>query len=717
MRVSGLTRCAEDASLGPPATVFASSRQASKADGDNTNNDDAPKSRLPGHRSNNKSTNEKETRDSRDLWSGARERRANTADDDQKQERGHNRRERDHDGERRNGNEGRWGDRRQNGERQGGWRDRERDRRDRDWDRGARDEKVPEWMDDPPTGAAGDDLRTMGKPRNQEEFQRWKDAMSGKKSCAEPDATPKESSNPQSVAKEAAPVKAPLPPMAEGAKEKPFGDLGEGIVSSPAADGVHAPAKAAATKAKGSRFASMFKESQMKEAAAVEPSNCPAPSANGTAEDEAGFKRILQMLGGTGMNPSASAPMADVSSLPPPASGANGTSKPKSRFSGFFDQTPRSPDGIQVSRDFHHGNDATEDGRGQQSVAPVGQTGDDGAHDQRPQSGKAHDVVPDHGPARGAMSPDANIQTLLASQQRAQNQQGQDKNSEFLLNLLQTKGGSRPQPHQPPLDQNFPLWLEQPPQAPETHAPKPRATYPPGFFEENLLRNTSQDHQRRDTAPMTANETLQRQPAPQPPPNMPPGMPPNYYEERSAFLQQQRQPPGPRQTFPDVPPPWHLEHAARRVGGHPHLPPMQMPAGMKPGFPGPPADFVHSPAGPAAPGPPPGFHPHMARHPPGLHSMPGASMFPPPLPHLLPHARGEPPGFAHMGAPSNGVLSVPGVPPGFFGGPSVPGMPAHGYAPMRGPGDGGPGGALGPRGGGAGRGFDGGYDAGLGPRR
>src|SRR6202012_5598464 len=68
-----------------------------------------------------------------------------------------------------------------------------------------------------------------------------------------------------------------------------------------------------------------------------------APAANGTADDQAGFNRILQMLGNTGIQPPAS---QEGPHSPPSKASANGM-KPKSRFTGFFDQTPKSPERVQ----------------------------------------------------------------------------------------------------------------------------------------------------------------------------------------------------------------------------------------------------------------------------------------------------------------------------------------------------------------------------------
>ena len=65
---------------------------------------------------------------------------------------------------------------------------------------------------------------------------------------------------------------------------------------------------------------------------------------NGNAEDKEGFQRILQMLGGTGIGQAATPTEQPVS--PAPRQVSNGT-KRQSRFTGFFDQTPTSPERLQ----------------------------------------------------------------------------------------------------------------------------------------------------------------------------------------------------------------------------------------------------------------------------------------------------------------------------------------------------------------------------------
>ena len=738
-----LTRVrADDVSLGPPKTVFASSRNVHKfgeggekgVDGEEL---EGPRSRFFGDKSNRKSLNEKEGGHNRESWT-----RRGFGGDEEKPESRWGRREKDADGEKRNGygdrhERGGWGERRHNGERQGGWRDRERERREPEWS--SKPEKEPEWMDDPAPPNAEDDLRTMGMPRNQEQFQKWKEAMSGKKTQVEAPAPEPEPAPAPATKEKSAPAALKL----EGINDRPFGGWGEAKPAVSTPEAAPAPAKTGTVKGKGSRFASMFKESQPKEEPPPPPPETGVQKAanniaNGAAEDEAGFKRILQMLGNT--NVSQPAGMPDGPASPQPKPNANGSMKQKSRFTGFFDQGAgaKSPERIQsppehtaprhLEEIFSQSRGMPQEGGGMFGGAPQEQRASDHGRpqhhgltspepppglnggNQRPQSGRMNDIFLDQQPpSRGAATPDVNIQNLLAAQ-RAQRPQGQDKNSEFLLNLLQTKGSSRP-PSQQARPDNFPLWLDQPPnQMPEPHAPKPRVPPPPGLFEDQLLRNAPPEAQQQQQ--MHGNEMPQRRRSQR----TAPGMPPGFYDEQSMFMQQQQQQAQQqRRNFADQPP-QPQPGPGRRMSGHPSLPQMSIPpppgmagpqqqfggGGGAGGPPPPPPEFLQSATGA---GPPPGFNPHMARHPPGLGS----------VPNMFQQqgggggGRGEPPpGFGGAG-----MQSPPGMaPPGFFGGGGGPGVPP-GFG-MGGQGVQGQGMAVG---GGRGRGFDAGFEGMGGGRR
>lgn len=746
----------EDITLGPPKTLFASSRTTSRLSDfadkpsaplteavlNDNEPDGARGSRSFGDKqANRKSLNsgEADGRHNRESWTQARERRALASEDDRAEggERNgrYSRRDRDkdQDGERRNGfgdrQDTRWGrrdDRRQNDERQGGWRERDKERRERDWDRGGgHAEKEPEWMDDP-ASKQEDDFSMMSMPRNQEDFEKWKQAQHArnKKPAQELGVSTPE---PPIVERDVITANPAAPLKLEGVVDKPLGGWGEPKKAEHAPEGVPTPAKAAPAKGKTSRFMPMFRKDEPREEPLL-PENVVQKPANEigitAAEDKEGFQRILQMLGGTGISQGA-APVEPSS--PPPKTASNGA-RPKSRFTGFFEQTPKSPESNhlppgppafkpmesdmqqqQLGRGFTEepGNifggrlpevQPTEQPTRAQPppniASPEPMVASNGSRDQRPPSGRMNDLFLDQPPSRGAMTPDINIQNLLATQ-RSQ-RQGPDKNSEFLLNLLQTKGSSRPPSQQARPDGNFALWLDQPQSAPapEPHAPKPRAPPLPGLYEEHLMRNIPTEMPRQEQPPssmqshdMTQRRTSQR-------------APPGFFDEQNLFLQQQQQQQHHHRNFAE-PPQQHAPPPGRRMSGHPNHPQMQVPQQPPPPFP-PQSDFIQSPGGHQQ-APPPGFNPHMPRHPPGFHNIP--NIFQAPQPPQQQQPQREPLVYGGMGG-----MASPNAPPGFFGGPQ--GLPP-GFMQMRSPTDGITAAAAALRGGG--RGFDG-FD-GTGQRR
>ncbi|KAK0944684.1 hypothetical protein LTR29_003911 [Friedmanniomyces endolithicus] len=748
---SSAGRSREDITLGPPKTLFASSRTTSRiADFDKPPTpltEAALKEDTEGHRNsrtfgdkqtNRKSTNanDTETKHTAESWMVARERRALGGDDEKLDSNERNgkygRRDREQqDGERRNGYgdrpDSRWHRderREQNGEKQGGWRERERERRDRDWGRGHSDNKKPEWMDEPAANLDDDMVGEVGMPKNQEEFEKWKQEQHARnKKSADMDADPV-LADPPPAAQE---VKAQLPsrhisPLKlEGVNDRPFGVWGDGKTSGGASsDSAQTPARSAGARGKTSRFMPLFKKDEPRE----EPSIAvAAPQSSG--EDKAGFDRILQMLGGTGVDPRPT-PNESINepASPPPRQVSNG-GKPRSRFTGFFDQTPKSPEVLQsppgiVAPVRPVESDTLQDGRGMygeplhslpmrtadlQSTSQlsrpqpsVGTTPSEptmstnGAREQRPPPpGRMNDLFLDlHPPSRGASTPDLNIQNLLAARPNPK-QQVDNQNSKFLLDLLQTKGPPRPSSQQarPSADNGFQLWREQPPSLPETYAPQHRAPPPPGLFEDQLQRN----HQMQE---MPAHEMPGRRQSQRAPPS-------GFYDEPALFQQHvpvhQHQPPQsqpqhhqrplaePTRQFVGGPP------GSRRMSGRLGLPQMQIPGQqphpqypvqMQPPYPG---EFLQSPNGTAAP-PPPGFNPHMPRHPPGIHNIPSIFSAPqqqqqqqqrdmrdprlPPLaagfggPNAGPEGVGMPQHQQQMTSPPAFYSGESGMPPGFM---------------------------------------------------
>jgi hypothetical protein len=516
----------------------------------------------------------------------------------------------------------------------------------------------------------------MGIARNQEEFEKWRAAVSGKKV---EEATPPE---PVQPVKDTTGPKPAAALKLEGIVDKPFGGWSD--TKPPGTSDTAALAtKTAPPKSKGSRFASMFKD-QVKDE--TPPPDAPVPKAEEAAEDQAGFQRILQMLGSTGIS---QPPSQEGPSSPPQKSTANGTTKQKSRFTGFFDQTPKSPERMQSPPESND-SDVFKGARGLSDEPgsmfggrlPDSQSAVHMSHDQAPsnpispepmfppngnreqqqpsQPQRMSDIFIDQPPSRGAATPDNNIQNLLASQ-RSQRPQGQDKN--FLLDLLQTKGSSRPSSQQARPENNFPLWLDQPPNMPEPHAPKPRAPPPAGLFEDQLLRNAPQEPPRQEQPPMPGNEMPHRRTSQR--------APPGFYDEQSMYLQQQQQQAAQRRNFTE---PAHQQQHPRRMSGHPNLPQVHIPQHHQQ-FQGPSPEFLQSPVAHQQ-APPPGFNHQMPRHPPGFSNM--SNIF------GGPQQQGrEPPGFpGGIPGSAGGMQSPPNAPPGFYGQPQ--GMPP-GFMQMRSP--------------------------------
>ncbi|UJO21093.1 hypothetical protein CLAFUW4_12647 [Fulvia fulva] len=686
-RGSALRTNGEDVSLGPPRTMFPSSRNVpkladvqGKAHDDSTPTDESESARsrfFSDRQLNRRSMNEKdagaENNNARD-WANVRERRG--------QRDGGSREEKD-DGERRNGygnrQDPRWGgqrDDKQNGERRGGWREREA-RRDRDQDR---HEKEPEWMDEPVVKQEKE--LGLGMARTQDEFQKWKESMS-KKSKGEPER--EENVEATRIPEPAPEPKPAVAPLKLGAIDSSLFGSWENASSTPQSAttpsaGTGSIRAARAKGGKTSRFASMFKP--------VEPEPAPAPplpppmpadeSTNGnsktSAEDHEGFNRVLAMLESAKISqptpPAAAAvppppPAAEqMPASPPPVikpAGANGTIK-KSRFTDMFSQ--KSPERLQSPQqggvqlgDSLFGSDGphrqqqeqaiprTQEQASTMSPAPNGIPFNALREQQpRPSSSRNQKDMFDP-PSRGAASPDVNIQNLLAQRQRPQLQ---SNDSQKLLNLLKKDtSGSRPQSQQAlpmhgGIDQlQLQQWLasQQPsPMPQEPQAPKPRGPpQPPGHFEEQLMRNYQQEQPQQMYAQETVRRSQQR---------APPGF--GVHDEHAIFLQQQQQQQQLRrqQQFSEPPPPvpqQQIPGPGRRMSGHPNLPPMQIPQQQFP-------PDLHQLSSPTGAPPPPGFgFPH------NVNIFQGAQQ----------QQRGPPPpGFAGNAPP--GFYGAPqGMPPGF----------------------------------------------------
>ncbi|KAH0255451.1 hypothetical protein KCU84_g23195, partial [Aureobasidium melanogenum] len=207
------------------------------------------------------------------------------------------------------------------------------------------------------------------------------------------------------------------------------------------------------------------------------------------------------------------------------------------------------------------------------------------------------------------------------NQQHSRKQNSLNKDSEFLLNLIQAKNANRAPPparsqHEP---EPFQLFLDQPPKTQiQTIAPKPQAPRPTESIEEQLFRGNQNMDQGRPRAP------------------------PGFIEDPSIVLQQAQR------SYPNGPLQPRRQSTAQQM---PNAGP-----GAPQDFP---PNFPYMTGGPPPPGPgdrlPPGFNPNM-RHPPGFANMPNIFQQPSSQPPQQGGSmQGPPPGFpSGMGLPPPG---------------------------------------------------------------
>lgn len=675
---------------------------------------------------NRRSVNDADS-DSKDVWTQARNRKQQGDRDEDK--RGAGRHDKDHDGERRNGygHDPRWSreDNRRNGDRPaGGWRDREAAKR------GGRDhhEDTPEWADDPLAKKEQEMGLGAGDIKTANDFEAWKKSMKqGSKIEAEkesePAATPGES---EPALQQPKPSIAPL--KLEGFNNG-FFELG------PSTPGASTPAAKPGGRGRTSRFASMFK--------APEPEQTPAPvptpteesrqdanansAAKATAEDQEGFNKVLQMLGGgfklnassAAPAPPPSAPPESVhsppreatrpalpsqqshadpmpSSLPPqPTFKGNGTLGRKSRFAGYFAGEQKSPERLQsLQQPGDSMLDGTSRGIGEEIFRRPERQASDHQQPQAQMSESAMSPAPSANPynvfreqqprpssgrpakdlfdlpSRGAASPDINIQDLLARQSRSRQQHATSSQSQDLLNLLK-KGGSSDS--RPPSGQALP----------DTSAGIDEAHFSQWLrSQQQQQRNAPEPHAPKPRVPQQPpglfeeqlmrnfsepqrHEQMQRMPLEMPEKRALARPPPGFLDEHTIFMQHQQQQ-HMRQQYgerPSMSQQMQQQQPLRRMSGHPNPPQMQTPQQQHQ------PDFhqMTSPIGGGAP--PPGFGSHMPRHPPGFH---GLNVYQ----QDAQQRQQAPPGFG-------GAMSPPGnAPPGFF--PGTHGMPP-GFPGLRAP--------------------------------
>lgn len=555
-------------------------------------------------------------------------------------------------------------------------------------------------MDEP---ADREDKNAM---KTQEDFERWKERMRAGNSQADvkEENVQHEAATPIKTAAELMKPETPLVQDAPGF-DKLFGTWGE-------AKRLDTPAEPKAAKTPGaknkSRFASMFAPKEELHFDEPASPSIPIPAANGSSEDKEGFARILQMLGKNTMSPAPGGGVSSPSSKdgglgllfgagaqernrPPSYSHSPhpqdtlsamfekkpGSTKPNRPQSGFAEETSHGPPPQERPQSFGGPLGSGPPGN-VISPDPARMRSNDASHTQNRAAHEMQSIFLDQPPRNMATPESLNVQQILAAQQRTPKPTSLNKDSEFLLNLIQTKNASRTpsQATRPPQGEqdNFQLFLDQPPKL-QTYAPKPQAPRPPGLLEDQLFKGGQPPHPGMEPQ---QNQQMPRQ-----------RVPPGFFEDPS-ILQQQSQ----RRYPAEIPQARRLsaaQHAGGMLPGMPGLGPQQ-------GFP---ADFAFM-AGPndrgmppPGVGPPPGF-PNM-RGPPGFGNMP--AMFnqgQPPSTQQHPQQvqqqgdnrgppqgmQGPPPGFPIMAPPPGFAMHGSGLPPGFFG-PSGPGL-------MRSPQEGGP---------------------------
>lgn len=440
----------------------------------------------------------------------------------------------------------------------GGWRDRDK-RFDRDHNRQNTSEREPEWFDEP--AQQSDD----GQAHTVAEFEKWKASMKAAKShdVQPPQQTPVEEPLPSAT------KSSTLEPADPGLNTMSFGNWGEKQTTLTAAVPVESQSQQKPTpapaKAKASRFASIFAPPKDESQAAMANNtlipdhvNVPAPSMTAHSDDDqAGFQRMMQMLRGN----SISSPQA----APSPSAGGG--------LSAFFQSVGSDPASGRQSQAQNQPMSSAPPGLGDQPRDPKFRGQDaqsrqfhsqDRNDDDSRRRSQAPDTLVNAPPPRTLGTPDAS---------------SLNKDTEFLLNLIQVKGGNNPANMQ-----NFGQ-REREPQQMHKVAP------PPGFFDHAPpphFANQQQQHQMQLGPGVMdrLNPTTQR-----PPPGffddsaMVHGNMPGQGRPMPGF----NAPPGPPGRFPPRDPPGFGPPPSRPGQDQNGLHHEQLPPGFPPGmrFPGP----------------------------------------------------------------------------------------------------------------------------------
>ena len=558
---------------------------------------------------------------------------------------------------------------------QGGWRDRERNRerdsKDRDWARGAKEED-PEWMDTPVT-------KKEPKAHTQEDFQRWKEQMKAKDTPAEERDEPRAEQidrAPSASLSTEPPLKMALTPSGlEPNLGSMFGNWGKdkGAEMSPAE-----PVAPKARPDKKSRFMTMFTKPEeqavpMQQFQAAPPSPAPVPERDA---DQEGFQRILQMLGGTNIGGPQPAPTNGARQ----GGGISLDFQPSPQES----QEPRAPL-HQVQRTLEQQallenilapRPSVPENRVPQQARFASMSPDNALPEQfgfpRPNSNRPGDDYPMHQPPSKTNNiQDANLSAVLNNRGRENASNDATKRErDFLLTLMQQPRATPPQqqnqnmPRQPMEHQGLPPFFDQPSQRTQGQ-PKGRGGLPPGFMEDPRIHEHEMMRREAERREVERRELQIREMQQENMRNKNRGMPagfPGHEDPSMAGLQR-------RNTAGEIP--RQLTNMGIPSQPVPDLP--YMGGGRQPGMQSTPQDRQNI-------APPPGFGGPM-RQPPGLGG-PGPhqqQMGPGPSFSAGNTPLGHPPGFA----PPGNMRGAGGMFPGGPGGPGGNSMqgPPQGYFP------------------------------------
>ena len=262
---------------------------------------------------------------------------------------------------------------------------RERDHgRDREWTRGGRTEKEPEWMD-----TKDRDERHLA--HTAEDFQRWKERMkAGSASTEEKSSKTQETETGGNGQAESGTVKQEqkqhTSSTTDTGVDKFFGLWGDPKAKQETNPnhpnpGAKDDGNKGATK-KASRFTSFFapqdtSKQQAEPSTAIPATNNPPPdSKDASSEDKEGFQRILQMLGGASI--AAGKPPVAGGRHQPAQVNAQNTTQPPATASPPLPKEVKADGASNIDRSVEHSQDAV----GQDGVRHPSSTG----HTQAPQS-------------------------------------------------------------------------------------------------------------------------------------------------------------------------------------------------------------------------------------------------------------------------------------------------------------------------------------------